>query len=549
MAGSLIDTLLQTVAAPRTTEPARGADNRGGSSEFRPVFDEALTAGPKAAGPVETRPVDDDAAEASTVAQSDAFAPDAADDAPQESDCADCSLPNDGAHEESDAAEETGAVAARDETGDGDETDEQSEDAVEISLAAAEAAAALETSKPKVVTANTTEENDAIGDVLTAAKAADPENAGADAAAKRAEETSDAFSQSTEIEIGDVPAASARPVGDAAPDLTTIEEAVEEAKRKVSAPPSERAAKSKETSEENPKFVATKGEGEDAAPNVTPSVEVAVGGETPTGDEVAHKAADDLAEHPGDVVPDSTSVATRDRQAEPNLHANATSRNEVPEPAPTSAAPSVPTAPQSTTDVSSAVTPVTAAATPTINTNENGAAHRSATAIARLSAERSLQAGGGQGDDVDATRFVSRVEGAVRAAHQRDGRVQVRLSPPELGALRIELTIQNGIMSARLEAETPAARNLLLDNLPALRDRLAQQDVRIDQFDVDVRRDSGGNAGGNAGQNGPGDRPAQESDWRQSQQRQDRGGPAAAKRAAPTRRDAAVSDAALDIRV
>jgi flagellar hook-length control protein FliK len=549
MAGSLIDTLLQTVAAPRTTEPSRGADNRGSSSEFRPVFDEALTAGPKAAGPVETPPADDDAAEASTVAQSDAFEPDPADDAAQESDWADCSLPNDSDHEASDAAEENGAVAVGDETGNGDETDEQSEDAVEISLAAAEAAAALEASKPKVVTANTTEENDAIGDVLTAAKAADPKNAASDAAAKRAEETSDAFSQSTEVEVGDVRAASAEPVGDAAPDLTTMEKAVEEAQRKVIAPPSQRAAKTKDPSEANPKLVAAEVEGEDAAQNVTPSVEVAVGGEAPTVEEVKHEAADDLAEHPGDVVPDSTSVATRDRQVEPNSHANATSRNEVPESAPTSAAPSVPTAPQSTTDVSSAATPVTAVATPTINTNENGAAHRSATAIARLSAERSLQPGGGQGDDVDAARFVSRVEGAVRAAHQRDGRVQVRLSPPELGALRIELTIQNGVMSARLEAETPAARNLLLDNLPALRDRLAQQDVRIDQFDVDVRRDSSGSAGGNAGQNGPGDRPAQESDWRQSQQRQDRGGPAAAKRAAPTRRDAAVSDAALDIRV
>jgi flagellar hook-length control protein FliK len=548
MAGSLIDTLLQTLAAPRTTEPPRGADNRGSSGEFRPVFDEALTAGPKATGPVETSPVDDDAAEASTVAQSDAFEPDPASDAAQEGDFADCSLPNDSDHEPADAAQETGPVAGDEEASDGAETDEVADDAVEISLAAAEAAAALEASKPKVVTANTTEENDVVGNVLTAAKSADPENAGADSAAKHRAETSEALSQSTEIEVGDVRAASAKPVGDAAPDLTTIEEAVEEAKRKVSAPASKRAAKTKETSEENPKFVATKEEGEDAAQNVAPSVEVAVGGEAPTGDEVTHEAAGELAEQPGTVVPDNASAATRDRQVEPNSHANATSRNEVPESVPTSAAPSVPAAPQSTTDVSSTATPVTAA-TPTINTNENGAANRGVTALARLSAERSLQAGGGQGDDVDAARFVSRVEGAVRAAHQRDGRVQVRLSPPELGALRIELTIQNGVMSARLEAETPAARNLLLDNLPALRDRLAQQDVRIDQFDVDVRRDSSGNAGGNAGQNGPGDRPAQESDWRQSQQRQDRGGRALAKREEPKRRDAAATDAALDVRV
>jgi flagellar hook-length control protein FliK len=545
MAGSLIDTLLQTVAAPRTTEPARGADIRGGG-EFRPVLDDALTARPKSMSQAATPLDDDDAAESSIVPPGDAFEPDPDYGGAKENDCADCSLPNDRDHEARNEAEEAGAVAVGEETG--DEVDEEA-DGVEISLPAAEAAAALEASKSQVVTAHTTEENDEVSDVLTAADAADSENAGADAAAKRAAETSDAFSQSTEIEIGDVRTGSAKPVGNSTPDLTTLEEAVEEAKRHASAPPSKRAAITKEASDAKPKFVATKEEGEDTAQNVTPSLEVAGEGEAPTSDKVTHEAASDPAEHSGDVIPDKSSVATRDRHVEPNSQANATSRNEVLESASTSATPSIPTAPQSTTDASSTATPVMAVATPTINTNENGAPNRTATAIARLSAERSLQTGGGQGDDVDAARFVGRVEGAVRAAHQRDGRVQVRLSPPELGALRIELTIQNGVISARLEAETPAARNLLLDNLPALRDRLAQQDVRIDQFDVDVRRDSSGSAGGNAGQNGPGDRPAQESDWRQSQQRQARDGRAAAKPAAPTRRDAAASDAALDIRV
>jgi len=41
-------------------------------------------------------------------------------------------------------------------------------------------------------------------------------------------------------------------------------------------------------------------------------------------------------------------------------------------------------------------------------------------------------------------------------------------------------------MLARVEAETPAARTLLLDNLGVLRERLAQQDIRIEQFDIDL---------------------------------------------------------------
>ena len=61
-------------------------------------------------------------------------------------------------------------------------------------------------------------------------------------------------------------------------------------------------------------------------------------------------------------------------------------------------------------------------------------------------------------------------------------------------------------MSAKVEVETAAARNVLLDNLPALRERLAEQDIRIEKFDVDVRRD-GGQETDNSG---PNDRQARQ---------------------------------------
>lgn len=93
---------------------------------------------------------------------------------------------------------------------------------------------------------------------------------------------------------------------------------------------------------------------------------------------------------------------------------------------------------------------------------------------------------------VDASRFVSRVTRAFEAAEQRGGVVQLRLSPPELGAMRIELSVQQGVLSAHLETETAAAKSLLLDNLPALRERLAAQDIRVERFDVDVRQESTG---------------------------------------------------------
>jgi flagellar hook-length control protein FliK len=45
-----------------------------------------------------------------------------------------------------------------------------------------------------------------------------------------------------------------------------------------------------------------------------------------------------------------------------------------------------------------------------------------------------------------------------------------------------------------METETSGARALLLDHLPALRDRLAQHDVKIDRFDVDLMQQPGGGA-------------------------------------------------------
>lgn len=113
-----------------------------------------------------------------------------------------------------------------------------------------------------------------------------------------------------------------------------------------------------------------------------------------------------------------------------------------------------------------------------------------------------------EGGGVDRVRFVQRVARAFEAIGDRGGTVRLRLHPPELGSLRLELTVKGGAMTARVEADNPTARHVLLDNLPALRDRLAQQDIRVERFDVDL---SGRSAGGSPQEPGshhqPHDRP------------------------------------------
>lgn len=127
---------------------------------------------------------------------------------------------------------------------------------------------------------------------------------------------------------------------------------------------------------------------------------------------------------------------------------------------------------------------------------------------------------------VDPARFVSRVSRAIDFAQQRGGGpVEMRLSPPELGSLQVRIQVKDGVMTAKLEVETPVARNALLDNLPALRDRLEQQQIRIDKFDVEVRDD----------QQRGGDWRQQQDNQQRADQRQSQGEPR------PTRRPAAAA--------
>lgn len=175
---------------------------------------------------------------------------------------------------------------------------------------------------------------------------------------------------------------------------------------------------------------------------------------------------------------------------------------------------------------------------------------RASSALDRLMAGHSLKQSKDAGEPngmptVDRARFVQRVEGAMKAAQQRDGKIQVRLSPPDLGSVKIELAVQNGVLSAKLEAETPAARNLLLDSLPALRERLAQQEIRIEKFDVDVR-----DQGGNAGSGQADDRTADQSSERQNGRPRPASTRPVAVSTAPARGLAGASSAAgLDVRV
>lgn len=93
---------------------------------------------------------------------------------------------------------------------------------------------------------------------------------------------------------------------------------------------------------------------------------------------------------------------------------------------------------------------------------------------------------------VDRARFVQRVARAFQSVGDQGGQIRLRLSPPELGSLQMEITVKQGALTASIQADNNTAQQALLSSLPDLRERLAQQDIRIERFDVQLSGQSSG---------------------------------------------------------
>jgi flagellar hook-length control protein FliK len=103
-------------------------------------------------------------------------------------------------------------------------------------------------------------------------------------------------------------------------------------------------------------------------------------------------------------------------------------------------------------------------------------------------------------------------KGVGLLANQRGGAITMRLEPPALGALRIELMVRQGAVVADFTAATPEARVLLEANLGMLRERLESQGLSVERISVHGGRgtESAASAtaqgGGDARQEGAGAR-------------------------------------------
>jgi len=76
--------------------------------------------------------------------------------------------------------------------------------------------------------------------------------------------------------------------------------------------------------------------------------------------------------------------------------------------------------------------------------------------------------------------------GFAAALRQGGGGVTLRLSPASLGAVRIEMSVSGGAIEARLEANSPQARELLEQNIAALRSSLEARGFSVDRLHVQM---------------------------------------------------------------
>ncbi len=80
---------------------------------------------------------------------------------------------------------------------------------------------------------------------------------------------------------------------------------------------------------------------------------------------------------------------------------------------------------------------------------------------------------------------VARVaRGLQSAIAQRGGSVTLRLQPPELGLVRVELAVTNGTASVRFQADAESVRTLLSHQMASLRHALERHGLSVERMDV-----------------------------------------------------------------
>ena len=87
-------------------------------------------------------------------------------------------------------------------------------------------------------------------------------------------------------------------------------------------------------------------------------------------------------------------------------------------------------------------------------------------------------------------QLVERISTAVKQSHSTGQQLKIRLSPPELGTLQIEVSLKNGEYTAKLEVQNRHAQKVINDNIAQLKEALSKTGVSLDRIDVHINTDA-----------------------------------------------------------
>ena len=92
----------------------------------------------------------------------------------------------------------------------------------------------------------------------------------------------------------------------------------------------------------------------------------------------------------------------------------------------------------------------------------------------------------------EAPRFSAQLDAIIDRARvvvrdSRNASFSLRLNPKELGALHVNLGLEQGVLHGKFLVETPEARTMLMQNIELIRQELAQSGLSLGEFQVNVR--------------------------------------------------------------
>lgn len=89
-------------------------------------------------------------------------------------------------------------------------------------------------------------------------------------------------------------------------------------------------------------------------------------------------------------------------------------------------------------------------------------------------------------ESADQSNIAQVARGLQNAFKQGGGSVTLRLTPAELGSIKVQLAVQDGVVQAKFTAESQAAGDLLTHQMDQLRQALQKQGLHVDRLEVQI---------------------------------------------------------------